>query len=181
MEKNLPDSKSLMILCDKHNFVHELIRYLWNGRQTNAIEQYVSGLSPRSIPAVVGALLDFDAEESFISSLLHLVKSGFDISALVEATENRGRLALLRNFLEARVSEDNSTDPALHTALAKIYVDSNPQGAAEFITANEYYDAHIVGHYCERRNGDLALLCYRKRQCDDELLALTTRDELFRE
>ncbi|KAA6385299.1 MAG: putative Clathrin heavy chain, partial [Streblomastix strix] len=181
MEKNLPDSKALMILCDKHNFVNELVRYLWNGRQTNAIEQYVSGLSPRSLPAVVGALLDFDAEESFISSVLHLVKSGFDISALVEATENRGRLALLRNFLEARVSEDNSTDPALHTALAKIYVDSNPQGAAEFITANEYYDARIVGHYCERRNGDLALLCYRKRQCDDELLALTTRDELFRE
>jgi clathrin heavy chain len=45
------------------------------------------------------------------------------IPELVEEFENRGKLRMLSNWLEARY-EERIQEPALHNALAKIYIDS---------------------------------------------------------
>jgi clathrin heavy chain len=50
------------------------------------------------------------------------------IPELVEEFENRGKLRMLTNWLEARADE-RIQDPALHNGLAKIYVDSGAKDA----------------------------------------------------
>jgi len=52
------------------------------------------------------------------------------IAPLVEEVEKRNRLKMLQQWLEARVSEENNTEPATHSALAKIYIDSNSNADA---------------------------------------------------
>ena len=52
----------------------------------------------------------------------------FSTDELVEQVEKRNQLKLLLPWLETRV-QDGSTEPAIHNALAKVYIDSknNPE------------------------------------------------------
>jgi hypothetical protein len=54
---------------------------------------------------VVGALLDAEAEDSFINNLILSVRSLIPVEALVEEVERRNKLKMLNPFLEQLVSE----------------------------------------------------------------------------
>lgn len=90
----------------------------------------------------------------------------------------RNRLRLLTQFLEHLVSE-GSQDVHVHNALGKIIIDSgnNPE---HFLTTNPYYDSRVVGKYCEKRDPTLAVVAYRRGQCDDELINVTNKNSLFK-
>jgi clathrin heavy chain len=67
----------------------------------------------------------------------------------------------------------------VYNALAKIYVDSN-NNAEAFLKENQFYDSHVMGRYCEKRDPYLAFLAYQRGQCDDELLLVTNENSMFK-
>lgn len=47
---------------------------------------------------------------------------------------------------------------------------------------NQFYDAKVVGKFCEERDPQLAVLAYKRAwgQCDEEFIALTNKNEMYR-
>ena len=77
-------------------------------------------------------------------------------------------MKLLLPWLETRI-HDGSNDPAVHNALAKIYIDSN-SNPEKFLRENAHYDSRVVGKYCEKRDPHLACVAYERGNCDMELI-----------
>ena len=68
---------------------------------------------------MVGALLDAEAAEEFITNLILSVRSLLPVDKLVDEVEKRHRLKLLTPFLEHLISE-GSVDPHVHNALGEL-------------------------------------------------------------
>ncbi|KAJ3294084.1 hypothetical protein HK104_003936 [Borealophlyctis nickersoniae] len=177
-EAKLTDQLPLIIVCDRFDFVHDLVLYLYQNNLYKYIEIYVQKVNPTRTPQVIGALLDVDCEESVIKNLLLSVRGAIPIDLLVEETEKRNRLKLLSPFLESRIKE-GSTDPAVYNAIAKIYIDTN-SNAEQFLKENEFYDARVVGKYCEKRDPYLAFIAYERGRCDQELIQITNENSMFK-
>jgi clathrin heavy chain len=120
----LTDQLPLIIVCDRFDFVHDLVLYLYQNNMAKYIEIYVQKVNPGRTPAVIGALLDVDCDEAVIKNLLMSIRMPLPIDALVEEVEKRNRLKLLLPYLEMRIKE-GSSDVGLYNALAKISIDSN--------------------------------------------------------
>ena len=131
-----------------------------------------------SLPTFLGALLDQHIDEATIRELLSALSPSCPVEPLLSEAESRNRLRLLRGWLEQRASE-GSQNTALHTALAKIYVDTNTDPVS-FLTNNQFYDAKTVGKYCEDRDPNLAVTVYKRAECDDELIEVTNKNGLYR-
>ena len=129
-------------------------------------------------PQVVGALLDAEADESFVNNLILSIRSLVPVEALVAEVEARNKLKTLNPFLEQLVSE-GSKDPAVHNALGKIIVDTN-NNPEHFLTTNPYYDSEVVGRFAEKRDPSLACVAYKRGQCDDALVACTNKHAMFK-
>lgn len=179
MEQKLPDQLPLVIVCDRFGFVDKLTQYLYQNGQTQFIEAYVQQINPANTPAVIGALLDSDCNEDYISNLIMAVGPKAPAAELVEQAERRNRLKLLQHWLEARVSEGNQEE-SVHNALAKIFIDLNRE-PKEFLINNQFYNSKVVGQYCEHRDPFLAYVAYRRGLCDEELIALTNAQGLFKD
>jgi len=128
-EAKLNDQLPLIIVCDRFDFVHDLVLHLYKNNLHKYIEIYVQKVNPSRTPAVVGALLDVDCEESIVKALLLSVKKDLPVDALVEEVEKRNRLKLILPYLENKVNQ-GSQDPQVYNALAKIYIDSNTNAEA---------------------------------------------------
>lgn len=177
-EAKLTDQLPLIIVCDRFDFVHDLVLYLYRNNMQKYIEIYVQKVNPSRLPVVVGGLLDVDCSEDVIKSLIMAVRGDFSTDLLVEEVENRNRLKLLSSWLEARAQE-GSEEPATHNALAKIYIDSN-NNPERFLRENSYYDSATVGRYCEKRDPHLAFVAYERGQCDLELIKVCNENSLFK-
>ncbi|RVW56591.1 Clathrin heavy chain 2 [Vitis vinifera] len=178
METKLPDARPLINVCDRFGFVPDLTHYLYTNNMLRYIEGYVQKVNPGNAPLVVGQLLDDECPEDFIKGLILSVRSLLPVEPLVEECEKRNRLRLLTQFLEHLVSE-GSQDVHVHNALGKIIIDSN-NNPEHFLTTNPYYDSRVVGKYCEKRDPTLAVVAYRRGQCDDELINVTNKNSLFK-
>ena len=174
------DPRPLIYLCDMHGFIEELTEYLYTSKQPKCIEIYLFKVNSAASPKVLGTLLDLDCDEVYVKQLLNSIHM-CPIEELVAEFENRGKLRMLTVWLEARY-EQRVQEPALHNALAKIYIDSGSKDAQDFLIKNEFYDSRIVGKYCEERNPDLAFTAYKRAwgSCDDELIEVTNKNYLFR-
>lgn len=178
-EANLTEQLPLIIVCDRFNFVHDLILYLYQNRQFKSIEVYVQRINPSRTPAVIGGLLDVDCDESVIKGLLQSVNpAAIPIDELVSEVESRNRLKLLLPFLEASLAAGNNQQ-AVYNALAKIYIDSN-NNPEKFLKENDQYDTLVIGKYCEKRDPNLAYICYRKGQNDIELVNITNENAMYK-
>lgn len=133
-EAKLSDQLPLIIVCDRFDFVHDLVLYLYQNGLTQFIEVYVQRVNSIRTPQVIGGLLDVDCEEATIKGLLASVTGNFPIDELVHEVEQRNRLKLIQPWLEARV-QSGTQDPAVFNALAKIYIDSN-NNPQKFLTEN---------------------------------------------
>ncbi|XP_073045937.1 clathrin heavy chain 1-like isoform X1 [Primulina eburnea] len=178
MEAKLPDARPLINVCDRFGFVPDLTHYLYSNNMLRYIEGYVQKVNPGNAPLVVGQLLDDECPEDFIKGLILSVRSLLPVEPLVEECEKRNRLRLLTQFLEHLVSE-GSQDVHVHNALGKIIIDSN-NNPEHFLNTNPYYDSRVVGKYCEKRDPTLAVIAYRRGQCDDELINVTNKNSLFK-
>jgi clathrin heavy chain len=179
-ENKLDSQVPLMLLCNRHNFVVDLTNFLYRAGQTQAIEQFVQQINPMKTPQVVGALLDDNCAEEQIKSIINSVGKLCPVAELVSECESRGRLLLLRSWLEQRYNESNK-EQATHNALAKILIASGDERAETFLLNNDLYDAREVGKYAEEHNPALALKIYQLYKCHHELIALTNHDGMFRE
>ncbi|KAH8356172.1 clathrin heavy chain [Drosophila serrata] len=177
-EAKLTDQLPLIIVCDRFDFVHDLVLYLYRNNLQKYIEIYVQKVNPSRLPVVVGGLLDVDCSEDIIKNLILVVKGQFSTDELVEEVEKRNRLKLLLPWLESRVHE-GCIEPATHNALAKIYIDSN-NNPERFLKENQYYDSRVVGRYCEKRDPHLACVAYERGLCDRELIAVCNENSLFK-
>lgn len=179
-EAKLTEQLPLIVVCDRYNFIHELVLYLYQNMQFKSIELYVQRVNPARTPAVVGGLLDVDCEESIIKSLLKSVQTAaIPIDELVAEVERRNRLKLLLPFLEDTLNGGNQ-QPAVYNALAKIYIDSN-NNPEKFLKENDQYDTLVVGKYCEKRDPYLAFIAYQKGQNDVELVRITNENSMFKQ
>ncbi|XP_046360192.1 clathrin heavy chain 1 isoform X3 [Haliotis cracherodii] len=177
-EAKLTDQLPLIIVCDRFDFVHDLVLYLYRNSLQKYIEIYVQKVNPARLPVVVGGLLDVDCGEDVIKQLIMVVKGQFSTDELVAEVENRNRLKLLLPWLETRVHE-GVNEPATHNALAKIYIDSN-NNPERFLRENQFYDSVVVGKYCEKRDPHLACVAYERGQCDQELIKVCNENSLFK-
>ncbi len=178
MEANLPDARPLINVCDKHDMVHDLTKYLFEKGMQRYIEGYVQKVSPQKTPAVVGALLDVEADDEFVKNLILSVRSLVPVDDLVEEVETRNKIGLLTPLLEQLVAE-GSKDPKVHNALGKILIDSN-NNPEHFLTTNPYYESSIVGKFAERRDPGLACIAYKRGQCDTELVECSSKHAMFK-
>eukprot|EP01137_Pigoraptor_chileana_P023616 Opistho-2@90187 len=178
-EAKLTDQLPLIIVCDRFDFVHDLVLYLYRNSLQKYIEIYVQKVNPSRLPVVVGGLLDVDCGEDVIKGLILSTRGVFSTDDLVEQVEKRNRLKLLQQWLENRVNVENNQEPATHNALAKIYIDSN-NNAERFLRQNPFYDSRVVGKYCEKRDPHLAFIAYERGQCDDELINVCNNNSLFK-
>lgn len=177
-EAKLSDQLPLIIVCDRFNFVHDLVLYLYHNNLQNFIETYVQKVNPARTPEVIGGLLDVGCDEDTIKNLLLSVQGDLPVDKLCEEVEQRNRLKLLLPWLNMRVTA-GSTDPEVYNALAKIYIDTN-NNPEPFLKENEYYNPRVIGKYCEKRDPYLAYICYEKGQCDYELIHITTENSMFK-
>jgi len=177
-EAKLTDQLPLIIVCDRFDFVHDLVLYLYRNNLQKYIEIYVQKVNPSRLPVVVGGLLDVDCSEDVIKSLIMVVRGQFSTDELVEEVEKRNRLKLLLPWLESR-SHEGVIEPATHNALAKIYIDSN-NNPERFLKENQYYDSRVVGKYCEKRDPHLACVAYERGHCDRELISVCNENSLFK-
>eukprot|EP01103_Thecamoeba_quadrilineata_P002480 TRINITY_DN12433_c0_g1_i1.p1 TRINITY_DN12433_c0_g1~~TRINITY_DN12433_c0_g1_i1.p1 ORF type:complete len:1676 (-),score=402.97 TRINITY_DN12433_c0_g1_i1:60-5087(-) len=177
-EARLSDQTPLIIVCDRFDFITDLIKYLYNTNQFKAIETYTQKINPANAPEVVGILLDLDYNEDSIKSLITGVRNQCSVEDLVAQVENRNRLKIIRPWLESRANEGN-VDAATHNALAKISIDTGIN-SEQFLKTNQYYDSRVVGKYCEDRDPQLALLVYKRGQCDKELVEMSNKHSLFK-
>eukprot|EP00850_Spirogloea_muscicola_P015188 SM000114S24151 [mRNA] locus=s114:187416:198058:- [translate_table: standard] len=178
MDSKLPDARPLINVCDRFGFVPDLTHYLYSNNMLRYIEGYVQKVNPSNAPLVVGQLLDDECPEDFIKNLILSVRSLLPVEPLVEECEKRNRLRLLTQFLEHLVSE-GSQDVHVHNALGKIIIDTN-NNPEHFLNTNPYYDSRVVGKYCEKRDPTLAVVAYKRGLCDDELVAVTNKNSLFK-
>ncbi|CAK4034488.1 clathrin heavy chain [Lecanosticta acicola] len=178
-EAHLTEQLPLIIVCDRFNFVHDLVLYLYKNQQFKSIEVYVQRVNPARTPGVIGGLLDVDCEESIIKGLLNSVSpQSIPIDELVSEVESRNRLKLLLPFLEQTLAAGNQQQ-AVYNALAKIYIDSN-NNPEKFLKENDQYDTLSIGKYCEKRDPNLAFIAYSKGQNDIELINITNENAMFR-
>ncbi|KAG9319692.1 hypothetical protein KVV02_006937 [Mortierella alpina] len=177
-DAKLSDQLPLIIVCDRFDFVHDLVLYLYQNNLATYIETYVQKVNPSRTPVVIGALLDVGCDENVIKSLLMSVRGDMPVAELVEQTEKRNRLKLLLPWLEGKVNE-GSQDSEVYNAIAKIYIDSN-NNPEPFLKNNAFYDPRTIGKYCEKRDPYLAFIAYERGQCDVELVEITNNNSMFK-
>lgn len=177
-EAKLPDQLPLIIVCDRFDYVHDLVLYLYQNMMLNYIEVYVQKVNSTRTPQVIGALLDVDCDEGVIKSILDSVTGPIPVDELTDEVEKRNRLKLIMPWLKKQI-ESGSEDQALYNAMAKISIDSN-QNPEAFLKENNLYDPVIVGKYCEKRDPYLAYIAYAKGFCDPELIAITNDNSMYK-
>ena len=177
-EAKLPDQLPLIIVCDRFDYVHDLVLYLYQNMMLNYIEVYVQKVNSTRTPQVIGALLDVDCDEGVIKSILESVTGPIPVDELTDEVEKRNRLKLIMPWLKKQI-ESGSEDQALYNAMAKISIDSN-QNPEAFLKENNLYDPLIVGKYCEKRDPYLAYIAYAKGFCDAELIAITNDNSMYK-
>ncbi|CAL1714911.1 unnamed protein product [Somion occarium] len=160
-EAKLSDQLPLIIVCDRFDFVHDLVLYLYQNGLTSFIEVYVQRVNSSRTPQVIGGLLDVDCDETTIKSLLASVPGNFSIDELVTEVENRNRLKLIMPWLEARVQQ-GSQDAAIYNALAKIilepsaFSDNKNLQNLLMLTAIRADKGKVVGYIDKLQNYDVA-------------------------
>ena len=177
-EAKLTDQVPLIIVCDRFNYVHDLVLYLYQNMLLNFIEVYVQRVNSTRTPQVIGGLLDVDCDEGVIKDLLASVTGPIPVDELVDEVEKRNRLKLILPWIRTQI-EAGSEDQALYNAMAKIAIDSNNNPEA-FLRENALYDPLTVGKYCEKRDPYLAYIAYAKGFCDDELIAITNDNSMYK-
>ena len=136
----MSDQLPLIIVCDRFNFVHDLVLYLYHNNLQNFIETYVQKVNPSRTPEVIGGLLDVGCDEDVIKNLLLSVKGDVPVGKLCEEVEQRNRLKLLLPWLNMKVTE-GTQDTEVYNALAKIYIDTN-NNPEPFLKENEVKQKH---------------------------------------
>lgn len=175
---NLQDPRPLIIVCDRFDYVHELVLFLFKKHEMDFIKTYVTEINPSKTPQIMAALLDVDCDDAFICNILESVVGQVSAAELTEEAEKRNKLNILLPFLEKSLAVGDP-DKSIYNTLAKIYIDSN-NGAEQFLKENNNYDTLIIGRYCEKRDPYLAYIAYDKGDNDADLIRITNENDMYK-
>lgn len=159
--------------------MEDLTHYMYRNNMLHFVELYLQNINPINTPLVVGALLDENADENKIKAIINAVGHLCPVDRLVEEVEKRGRLKLLRPWLEARFNEGNR-EAATHNALAKILIITNDERKEQFLSTNPYYESAVVGKFCEPNEPELAVVAYKRGGLHQEVIDVTNAHDMFK-
>lgn len=179
MQVDLPDRVPLIVLCDRFNFVEELVKFLYKKNSNRDIETYVQKFNPNNAGKVIGALLDIEAPQDYIQRLILSVEHTAPIDELIKETMKRERLKVLQPLLERR-AQAGAIDPATNNGIVLLAVVSN-RNPESTLKSNQYYDPKFVGDILAKRDAHLAYIAYARGNCDAEVLQLTNNYQLYKE
>jgi clathrin heavy chain len=179
MQQDLADRIPLIVLCNRFGFIEDLTQFLFTKNATRELETYVQKFNPAMAGRVIGALIDIEAPNDYITKLLNSVQHTARIDDLIVQTMKRERLKLLEQILYSR-AQAGSMDAATNNGIVLLAVLSNRNGERA-LRENQYYDPKFVGDILAKRDAHLACIAYAKGSCDDELLDLTNQHELYKE
>lgn len=177
-ESKITDQIPLIIVCDRFDFVNDLVLHLHKNNLLKYIEIYVQKVNPARLPEIVGALLDLDCREDFLRGMMMGTPPSYSMEKLVEEVSKRNRIKLVRPIIENLVSSGN-VDPSVHSALAIIFIESNNRPDI-FLKENQFYDSLYVGRYLENRDPNLACLAYEKGGNSEQLIEVCVKNGLFK-
>lgn len=83
IEAKLPDPRALIHVCDRFDFIDELVAYLFSNNLHKFLEVYVQKVAPQKTPQVIGKLLDLECNEDFVKNLLNSVGQMCPVADLV--------------------------------------------------------------------------------------------------
>ena len=86
LDKRLVDPRPFIILCDKHDFIEDLTKYLYKNKLTRFLENYVFTVNQKACPRIIGTLLDEECDESYIKQILNTVRGSCPIEPLVNSS-----------------------------------------------------------------------------------------------
>jgi clathrin heavy chain len=182
IEMKLSDPRPIIFLCDAHNQIEELTRYLYKNNMSKYIEVYLFKVcqNPQASAIVLGTLIDLECDEPYIKQILKTLRSQCPMEQIVDEFDKRNKLRVLESWLDDRVAEGVQI-PAVHNALAKIKIDTN-QNPQDFLANNQFYDPKVIGKFCEDRDPHLAVIAYKRSygMCDQELIMCTNKNALYR-
>ncbi|KAK8884028.1 Clathrin heavy chain 2 [Tritrichomonas musculus] len=179
IQQDLPDKIPLIVLCNRFGFVEDLTKFLYKKNYTRELETYVQKFNPAMAGRVIGALIDIEAPQDYITKLLNSVQHTAPIDDLIVQTMKRERIKLLEPILYAR-AQSGATDSATNNGLVLLAVLSNRNGE-KALRENQYYDPKFVGQILAKRDAHLACIAFAKGNCDDELIELTNQYQLYKE
>eukprot|EP01062_Namystynia_karyoxenos_P045352 TRINITY_DN33674_c0_g1_i1.p1 TRINITY_DN33674_c0_g1~~TRINITY_DN33674_c0_g1_i1.p1 ORF type:complete len:1025 (+),score=249.03 TRINITY_DN33674_c0_g1_i1:288-3077(+) len=162
----------VMNVAHRFNLMRPAIRLLHARGALCVLEEYLCGRGgATNFPQVLSALAEL-GESARIETLAAKVAGSVPLAATVAAAEEGGLLPLLQSWLEERVAA-GCDEPAVYTALAKVYSDSRPERLLDVLQRHAAcVNAREVGDHCARNNARLAMIAYAAGKCDAELLAL---------
>lgn len=107
MRSNMTHQLPLIRVCDRFDFVKDLIFYLYGNGFQQEIKAYVQQVNPSRLPFVIGCLLDMDCDDEIVESLVMSLHGNFSTQELVHEVEKRNRLKVLLPWLEMKSTEMN--------------------------------------------------------------------------
>lgn len=132
---NLTDHLPLILVCDRFDYVYDLMRYLYGNSLQQEIEVFVQQVNPSRLPSVVGCLLDMDCAAKFVESLILSVRGQFSTEDLVEEVEKRNRLNVLLPWLEKKSAEMS----IIYQTWNKIQRENQAQGVIRTLPTCDYF------------------------------------------
>ncbi|KAG6808949.1 hypothetical protein H0H92_002275 [Tricholoma furcatifolium] len=162
-EAKLSDQLTLIVVCERFDFVHDLVLYLYQNGLTKYIEVYVPRVNSVRTPQVVGGLLDVDCDETIIKGLLASVTGNFPIDELVHEVKERNRLKLILSWLEARV-QAGSQDRSIFNALGRTIS----------------MKLSLLASFAKRETHTWRT-SHAKGLCDNELIAIINDNSMFKQ
>ena len=83
-DKHLVDQRPSIVLCDKHDFIKDLTKYLYKNKFSWFLENYVFTVDQKACLRIIGTLLNEESDESYIKQILNKVRGSCPIEPLVE-------------------------------------------------------------------------------------------------
>ncbi|EMP40258.1 Clathrin heavy chain 1 [Chelonia mydas] len=145
-EAKLTDQLPLIIVCDRFDFVHDLVLYLYRNNLQKYIEIYVQKVNPSRIPAVIGGLLDVDCSEDVIKNLIMVVRGQFSTDELVAEVEKRNSTAAITShFAWSRFPVDVCNENSLFKSEARYLVRrKDPELWANVLEENSPFRRQLI-------------------------------------
>lgn len=179
MEVDQNNLWALFVVCNRFNFVDDLLAYLFKKKLEKYIQTFVMKINPCRLPVVVDFLLNMNYSEELIMDMISAVNDKFSKTELILIIEKHKRLQFLVPWLKLLIAND-CTDTDVHNALAKAYIDAQTDPET-FLEENKYYDSVIIAEYCEERYPTLAYIAYKRCELDKELIKVCNNNSLFKQ
>uniref|UniRef100_A0A1I7UQK3 Clathrin heavy chain n=1 Tax=Caenorhabditis tropicalis TaxID=1561998 RepID=A0A1I7UQK3_9PELO len=131
-EAKLNNQLPLLIVCDRHNMVHDLVLYVYRNQLQKYIEVFVQKVNAARVPIVVGALLDVDCNHSRTVLFFNKLK----------------QIPLVKPYLR---QVQNLNNKAINEALNQLLIDEEDHaGLRSSIEAQDNFDNISLAQQLEK-------------------------------